>query len=234
MDKYLECVDSIQGWFRYNEFIPILEKVNKHQERGNVLEIGVHHGKSFIPLVCLLKDGEKAVAVDVFENQEFNYDKSGKGDYNKFMENLNKVFEDKSILDRVVVVKKDSSKVKKEEYKEYVNNEKYRIISIDGCHTKKCVFIDLINANASLSDDGIILVNDYLNYGWMGVKVGVDAFLKINTNLRAIYINAYKIILCKREMYDKYIEIFKNFQNNRVINYENECLEKKVWKKHIH
>ena len=43
------------------------------------------------------------------------------------------------------------------------NNLKYRIISIDGCHTKNATLIDINNSIDNLSDDGIIIIDDYLN-----------------------------------------------------------------------
>ena len=37
---------------------------------GHIAEIGVHHGRSFILLALLARASEKAVAIDVFEQQK--------------------------------------------------------------------------------------------------------------------------------------------------------------------
>ena len=88
MDNYTKVVDSINGLFIWDIICPLLEIVNNNQEHGNILEIGVHHGKSFIPMTTLLRNNEIAVAVDVFEDQQFNYDNSGKGCSKKFQESI--------------------------------------------------------------------------------------------------------------------------------------------------
>ena len=55
---------------------------------GGAAEIGVHHGKLFILLYLLCQASEKAVAIDLFEDQHLNIDHSGSGDLAKFRGNL--------------------------------------------------------------------------------------------------------------------------------------------------
>jgi hypothetical protein len=40
-------------------------------------EIGVHHGKFFLPIVGLSVREEPAIAMDLFEQQQHNFDGSG-------------------------------------------------------------------------------------------------------------------------------------------------------------
>lgn len=56
--------------------------------RGGVGEIGVHHGKLFILLHLMLREGERSFALDVFERQDLNVDQSGRGDRERFLENV--------------------------------------------------------------------------------------------------------------------------------------------------
>jgi peptide chain release factor 2 len=51
-------------------------------------EIGVHHGRLFIPMALARRPGERALAIDVFEDQHLNVDHSGKGDRARFEENV--------------------------------------------------------------------------------------------------------------------------------------------------
>ena len=67
---------------------------------GNISEIGIHHGKLFLALENIARPGEECVAIDVFEKQLHNIDRSGRGDYEKFLDNLNKYAVDPS---RVVI-----------------------------------------------------------------------------------------------------------------------------------
>ena len=55
------------------------------------VEIGVYHGRSFLPLCALRNAGETLVAIDCFDQQEFNVDESGVGNYNKFVSNICRV-----------------------------------------------------------------------------------------------------------------------------------------------
>ena len=119
----------------------------------------------------------------------------------------------------------------KTHYLKYSDNNKYRIISIDGCHTKDATLIDLKNAVDILTDDGIIIIDDYFNNDWPGVKFGVDIYLSNNNSFRVIYIGANKLILCRRNMYDKYIQILKKTDTNFAKHYEKRCWIAGVWKK---
>lgn len=231
MNKYINVVDTIDGWFSWEHICPLLEIINANQKDGNILEIGVHHGKSFIPMTLLLKNNEIAVAVDVFEDQQFNYDNSGKGCLKQFKENIKKVYLTNNIFDKIKIVKCDSTKMNHEDYLTYTNGEKYRMISIDGCHTKNATLNDLENAVKILTDDGIIILDDYLNNDWPGVKFGIDTFMEKNNNYRLIYLNANKFILCHRNYYDNYTALLKNLKNNKAQHYEKRCWNGGVYKK---
>jgi hypothetical protein len=81
----------VKGWLLPGaiKMVMALAKVQDAEEiKGNVGEIGVHHGRLLILLTLLTRDGEKAVAVDLFSDQDRNVDHSGKGDLKQFKENL--------------------------------------------------------------------------------------------------------------------------------------------------
>ena len=215
----------------WESICPLLEIVNNNQEKGNILEIGIHHGKSFIPMITLLRDEEIAVAVDVFEDQIFNYDRSGKGCSLKFKKNIKKVYDNDDIFDKIKIIKNDSTKMNSSEYLDYTNGDKYRIISIDGCHTKRATLIDLRNAIKILSKDGIIILDDYFNKDWPGVRFGIDTFMEKNNNYRLVYLNANKFIICHKDNYTKYINILGNLPNNGARYYESRCWVGEVFKR---
>ena len=224
MQSYIKIAHQIEGWFDYKYICPLLEIINRQQNTGHILEIGVHHGKSFIPMTLLLKNKEIAVALDVFEDQQFNYDKSGKGCSSKLKENIEKVYgNDKNIFKKIKIIKEDSTKLKDKDYLKYTKNTKYRIISIDGCHTKNATLIDLNNAINILTDDGIIILDDYFNKDWPGVRFGVDTFMEQNKTYRLIYLNANKFILCNQKYYSKYMKSLRNLPNNIAEHYEKRC-----------
>jgi hypothetical protein len=226
MDKYYSIADNIDGWFNYKNIIPILEKINSIQKaNGNILEIGIHHGKSFIPMLFFLKNDELAVAVDVFEHQIYNYDKSGRGNKSLFINNINIIFNNRHIYSKIRIITADSTRLINNNYLSYVdNNCKYRIISIDGCHTKDATFIDMSNAIQILSDDGIIIIDDYHNISWPGVKEGCDLFMKEHNEYRVFFDRYNKYIICHKNYYNIYKTLIEKYnlglnkkdQNNTI------------------
>tara|TARA_Y100000591_G_C21712926_1_gene634508 strand:- start:222 stop:917 length:696 start_codon:yes stop_codon:yes gene_type:complete len=231
MENYTKIVNTIEGWFSWEHICPLLEIVNKNQKEGNILEIGVHHGKSFIPMTTLLRNNEIAVAVDVFEDQQFNYDGSGKGCSLKLKENIKKVYSTDEIFNKIKIIKNDSTKMDYNNFLDFTNGGKYRIISIDGCHTKSATLIDLRNAIKILSNDGIIILDDYFNKDWPGVKFGIDKFMEENNDYRLVYLAWNKFIICHRDNYTKYMELLVNLKGNIAQHYESRCWLGEVFKK---
>ena len=86
----------------------------------------------------------------------------------------------------------------------------FRIFSIDGSHTKEATYIDLTNVSMIMDEYGIIIVDDYLNLTWPGVRAGTDKFLSKNDKWRCIYIGYNKLFLCKSSKYDIYWKEFVN------------------------
>ena len=92
--RYLEHgMAEVQGWLTPCS-ASIIAHLSAHQLRlglsGNVAEIGVHHGKLFILLANLTAPDEVAYAVDIFDDQHKNVDRSGKGDRVIFEDNVRK------------------------------------------------------------------------------------------------------------------------------------------------
>lgn len=81
---------------------------------GAVGEIGVHHGKLAILLYLMLHREEKGFCIDVFDQQELNIDRSGKGNENIFMNNLGKFGIDKNL---VHVIKNSSANINSKDIK---------------------------------------------------------------------------------------------------------------------
>lgn len=218
LKPYMKKFDKIEGWFD-KPIINILDCINDYQKqnaiKGNIAEIGVYHGKSFVPLYLLAGNGESVLAVDVFEDQQFNYDGSGANcSFNKFMNNMNE-YVGKN-LEKLIIYKTDSSKMKSDDYlKKCKNNLKFRIISIDGCHRANETKIDLMNSSEALTTGGIIIVDDYFNKDWPGVSEGVGQFMNINKDLKPFFIGWNKMIFAHAEFAKAYQSVlkikFKNF-----------------------
>lgn len=213
LKKYMLDFEYINGAFDKN-FVGVLDLINKYQIKnqifGNLAEIGVYQGKSFIPIYLLANEGEYVLAIDCFDNQEFNYDFSGyASNYDKFIKNLLKY--SSGNLEKLKILKCDSSEKTSSDYVSSCGGTKFRIFSIDGCHSSKVTYIDLKNAFLSLIDGGIIIVDDYFNKDWPGVSEGVANFMIENNELRPFFIGWNKVIFAHINYVNYYLNLFRQY-----------------------
>lgn len=196
LERYLASgLNKVEGWLEsYSaEFIATLSEVQRRAGYvGSVGEIGVHHGKLFIILLLTVSEGERAVAIDIFEQQHLNVDHSGKGDRAIFLANVERWVGGDA---QVQVMAKSSLEVRQEEV--LARCGKLRLISVDGGHTEACAAHDLALAEAILHPYGVAVVDDYFNPCWPDVSTGVAKYLSSpGSNLRPFAISASKVYLC--------------------------------------
>jgi hypothetical protein len=187
---------KIKGWLSEIDNV-IIETILVHQNkidiRGGTAEIGLHHGKSFIPLCLHLKSGERAYGVDLFDNQELNLDSSGNGSKDRVIKNLALfgIEQNHYVLDG-----RSSGQVKAQDIQERAG--KIRFFSIDGGHWEEIVRNDLELASKLLVDGGVIAIDDYLRPDWPGVASGFHEWYRKNKSEYQIFaIGFNKAYLCK-------------------------------------
>lgn len=147
----------------------------QHDIQGDILEIGIHHGALFFMMAAAAREGEKCIAVDLFENQALNVDSSGKGDLGQFSRNIDAHFPE--IRDSLHVVSSDSMAIRPSQAGEILNTRGVRLFSVDGGHTKHHVLNDLGLAQELLVGGGMILLDDFFNPHWPGVAEGFYEFM---------------------------------------------------------
>ena len=140
---------------------------------GSVGEIGVHHGRLFILLGLMLQAGERAFAIDLFEDQEANIDASGFGDKAAFLRNLQRFGVDQG---RVDILTGNSMEVTWSAIQDRVGMPA-RLFSVDGGHTAEITENDLLIAEAGLADGGVIILDDYFNPEFPAVSEGTCRFM---------------------------------------------------------
>lgn len=69
LGSYPYIVNQIKGWFVHEQLLDVYDILNNLQQKtiGDLLEIGVYNGKSFIPLLGMAKPNETCIGIDVFE-----------------------------------------------------------------------------------------------------------------------------------------------------------------------
>jgi hypothetical protein len=196
---------SVEGWLSRGAcemILRIAEAQLVERVMGNVAEIGVHHGRLFILLHLLARPEEKAVAIDLFEEQDANIDDSGKGDYQKFMKNVARHVGTES---RIIVHKGDSTKLTGEMVRQMAGGP-IRLFSIDGGHTEQITKHDLETAQDSLSTGGVVILDDCFNGGWPGVISGTLRFLDATPTIHPFAIGANKTLFAAPKFCAKYRE----------------------------
>ena len=161
--------------------------------RGGIGEIGIHHGKLFLLLYLSLQDDERAFALDVFEDQGSNVDKSGRGDREIFLRNLAKVGGKEA---RVSIFATNSCDVSAESLR--LATGPLRLISIDGGHTENVTYNDMELAERLLLEEGVLILDDAYNERWPAVAAGAYRFLlEPGHRLRPFAVSPNKTYFCK-------------------------------------
>lgn len=132
---------------------------------GGVGEIGVHHGKFSIAVAHTLREGERSVAVDIFERQELNIDGSGNGNRPIFEENLKKFGIEPG--KHVKIIASSSTEISAKQLKGAVGSG-IRMFSVDAGHTAELTENDMRLAAAACDEGCVVFVDDiFVDYWWV-------------------------------------------------------------------
>lgn len=196
--RYLESSGVVEGWLSATS-AKIIAHLGQHQTmvsvRGDVCEIGIHHGKLFILLANLLLPSERGVAVDVFSDQHKNIDWSGRGDREIFENHLKQFAPDA----RVEIIQESSLDLPGTEF---CKNE-FRLMSIDGGHSSQTVLNDLGLTDHCLVEGGIAIVDDILSPHWLGVMTAVSHYICNGGRLRPFAISPNKLYMTTSLSFEK-------------------------------
>ncbi|MCK5756630.1 MAG: class I SAM-dependent methyltransferase, partial [Mycobacterium sp.] len=192
----------VRGWVQ-PEVFALVKLLDERQRalgvRGGAAEIGVHHGQLLIGLDLLLREDEKSVAIDIFEDQDLNVDKSGRGDRARFEANVAR-FGDPA---RVAVHSGDSTLVSPDELRRMVDGD-VRLFSVDGGHTENVVYSDMLLAEETLAKGGVVIADDVFNFAWPEVVTGTLRYLERPDALRPFAIGYNKVFFADAEFADRY------------------------------
>ncbi len=164
---------QVEGWCQA-ETMSILAELGDLQDQAGVsggsAEIGVFHGKLLIGLHLLRSPGTRTLAIDLFENQELNLDRSGSGDSSQLRRNLEAHCPDPDAVDAMA---RDSLDLADDDVLAILQQYgRFRWFSVDGGHTVDHAVNDLRLAERLMVAGGVVVVDDYYNQDWPGVHEG--------------------------------------------------------------
>ena len=160
-------------------------------------------------MATALAEGEKAIAIDVFEDQHKNLDQSGTdptGMNRATFLRHKAAFAPDAPMEIVQELSMDLERIG------FVSRMRGQIcfFSIDGSHTRQATLNDLRVAEATLCRGGLVTLDDILSSHWLGVISGLfdylaggklRGFLSADKRLRPLAIVPNKLILCDRSAF---------------------------------
>lgn len=193
--RYLDETRAVEGWFFPVDayLFGFIDEVQRAEGiRGNLFEIGVHHGKTAMFLARCRRDDELLGVCDVFEQQELNRDRSGEGSREIFLRNMG--------AQPVQVFAKESSRLTVED-----TTSECRFFHIDGGHRPEDVVNDLRAAERALLATGVVALDDAFNPNWPGVSEGFYRFVGEHPEAFApLLIGGNKVLLARPEAIARY------------------------------
>lgn len=208
LDQYLsEHINKVEGFCPLSAFYVLDHHSSLFSKEVSVMEIGVHHGQFFIGLNQFAT--ERSYAIDVFDSQELNIDNSGKGNYQRFVHNLQN-YDPRHKGSNVAVISGDSLD------HETFSNILHRcdVISVDGGHTPFHVVQDLKTAANLIKPTGVVVVDDYFNHWWPTVTEGIVKYLQTTSVLVPFCTSQNKMWMCSVSYRDRYIAHMERIGHN--------------------
>jgi Methyltransferase domain len=180
---------GIHGWFEAHGLFALIDTVQRAAGvRGDLFEIGTHHGKSAVMLARMVAETEAVGVCDIFGAQDRNASGSGSGDRMTFERNMER-FAPRSEL-RVHACL--SSELTAEQV------GACRFFHIDGGHLAEEARGDLQLGAEVTVDRGAIIIDDPYRIEWPGVTDAIVAFLTEHDDWAPVALGFNKLLLCRR------------------------------------
>jgi predicted O-methyltransferase YrrM len=169
--------------------------------KGPVAEVGAFEGRFFIALAKSLREGERALGIDVFEWPNSQV-------MDRFEANCAR---HGVPAERRITWKADSSRMTAAELLAKVGGAPVRFIHVDGEHSQEALTKDMELATAVIGDGGVIVLDDMLHPGYPTLMVAVHAYLERHPEMtvlciidRESIVAATKFILCQKTWFKRY------------------------------
>jgi hypothetical protein len=194
---------SVQGYLPSLDAY-LIAALLSHQDENNITghlcEIGVHHGRLFLMLALARRAGERALAIDLFEDDSINANTRHAGRDRALLVNAGRL---RIELSEEETFKTSSLEIGAADILKRTTGP-IRFFSIDGSHLYQPVENDLRLAERTLTAEGIIAVDDFFNKDWADVSFATYDFLRQTDTMVPFAITSTKLYLASPAAAEKY------------------------------
>jgi len=190
--------DQVEGWCNHALFdiVDYLDNLDFNKS-GGCLEVGVYQGKFFILLNSVIDPKYQSMALDIFGDQFLSLDQYGIKNLAAFRGNLEKF--DAHQGTNTTIVQADSTDSQLVE-KFDIKPGSFRFISVDAGHSVEHTVSDLHLANRLVSNEGVVILDDFFHWHWPEVTEGAGRFLDSNPTLVPFAMGYKKVVLFKTQL----------------------------------
>jgi hypothetical protein len=174
LTRYRDHLGSVPGWFAEVDarcFVVADRCQTAAGTRGDLLEIGVYHGKSAILLGDLCKPGETLVVCDIFE-EEAGVSAENRAEHRAYHGDLRRsAFEAhyrRFHPELPTIIAAPSATLDRERLA-----GRFRLVHIDGSHTETDVRQDILTARQLLGPGGVVIFDDWAQAHCPGVALAI-------------------------------------------------------------
>jgi hypothetical protein len=171
----------------YPEYIRILDYFNdlqiKNKIVGNIAEIGVANGAFFVPLSMCCREDECAIAIDVFEDRQKNWNPYGGSSGQDI---IKRALSANGSNTDVRFIKGDSFHITASMVLEAGSGDPVRLFSVDGSHSTHHTVHDLQIAGEVASEGAVVFLDDVKNWGWPGAIEGFARYSLLQPQPRLV------------------------------------------------
>ena len=204
LDSYMaHDIYRVHGWMKALDAQLIAGVAEMQSARGwggSLAEIGVHHGKLFFLLALSRQAGEHALAMDLFEDDEGVAGQSGEGRDRAFFDHARRLG---VALGEHEVMKGDSTQLTPADITGRVG--RVRLFSVDGGHLYHHVESDLALADQVLTNEGVVVIDDFCSAQWPEVTFAAYDYLRAHKDtLAPALLSRNKLYVCRPAAADAY------------------------------
>lgn len=180
---------DIHGWFEAHGLFALIDSAQRAAGiRGNLFEIGAHHGKSTVMLGRMATETETVGVCDIFGEQHRNLSGSGSGDRATFERNMERLAPGRELRVHQCL----SSELAGDQL------GRCRFFHIDGGHLSDEAMSDLRLGAEVTHERGAIVIDDPYRIEWPGVTEAIVGFLIERDDWAPVAVGFNKLVLCHR------------------------------------